>query len=340
MGRHQQVAIAIADSSSVGQARRLSALMAERAGLRENDRGRVTLIVTELATNLLAHARGGEILVRILCGSANPGVEVIALDRGPGIADLNRCMSDGYSSRGGRGCGLGAVRRLSTDFSVFSIQPSGTAIASRVRAVNAPAHAEPDYSVICLPAPGETQCGDAWELRLEQNKLRLMVADGLGHGPLAATAAARAVQTFDEGGFDSPTSYLEAAHGALRSSRGAAVAMAEVALGERRLRYAGVGNIAASVVDRDGRSRGLLSHNGIVGLQVPNLKQLEYVWDDGDLLVMHSDGLNSRWKFDAYPGLARAGTAIIAGVLYRDSKRQRDDATVLVARLEASIGHG
>ena len=95
--------------------------MAERARMRESELGRVPLIVTELATNLLLHATGGEIIIRMLPAEAAPGLEIVALDRGPGIADLQRCMADGYSGGGTRGCGLGAVRRLSTEFDIYSI---------------------------------------------------------------------------------------------------------------------------------------------------------------------------------------------------------------------------
>ena len=333
---HQHSAIAIADRSSIGEARRISTLMAERARVEEAERGRVPLIVTELATNLLLHATGGEILLRMLPREAGPGVEIIAVDRGPGINDIQRCMADGYSSVGTGGTGLGAVRRLSTEFDIYSQPSVGTVVVSRIRCVKRKSQDGVEFSAINVPAPNETECGDAWHLWLAEGRLSAMVVDGLGHGPLAAIAASRALQVIQEGAFDSPETYLSAAHLALRSSRGAALAMAQVHLALGKLFYAGIGNIAGRVVGPAGPSRSLLSHNGIVGVEVRKPQQFEHPWQSGDLLIMHSDGLSERWKLDDYAGLANADTAVIAAVLYRDAKRGRDDATILVVRLTAN----
>jgi hypothetical protein len=131
-------------------------------------------------------------------------------------------------------------------------------------------------------------------------------------------------------------SYLEAAHVGLRSSRGAAIAVAQADLRLHKLQYSGVGNIVGSVIDSAGKTRPLMSHNGIVGVEARKLQQFEHDWHDGDLLVMHSDGMSARWKLNDYPGLARADTGVIAATLYRDGKRGRDDTTIIVARLEAS----
>jgi anti-sigma regulatory factor (Ser/Thr protein kinase) len=334
---HQQISIPISDRSSIGQARRMSSLIGERARMRELELGRIPLIVTELATNLLLHAKGGEIIIRMLPVEVAPGLEIIALDRGPGIADLRRCMTDGYSGGGTRGCGLGAVRRLSTEFDIYSTQPSGTAIISRVRSDDGKSPAATEYSVICVPAPSETECGDAWQLRLVGHNLSVIVLDGLGHGPLAAKAAAEGLAVFGEGRFEGPLAYFEAAHSSMNTTRGAAIAVAQVNTDQRKLHYAGVGNIAGRLISfRTGKSNSLISQNGIVGTTVRKLQQFDYQWEDGDLLIMHSDGLTDRWNLSDYPGLARADTAVIAAVLYRDAKRGRDDTTVSVVRLKTS----
>jgi anti-sigma regulatory factor (Ser/Thr protein kinase) len=319
---HQHSTIAITDRSSIGEARRISTQMAERARIKDVEHGRVPLIVTELATNLLLHATGGEILIRMLPIEEGPGIEIIAVDRGPGIADIQRCMADGYSSGGSGGTGLGAVRRLSTEFDICSKPPVGTVVVSRVRSISRKLPGPIQFSAINVPAPNETECGDAWHLWLADGRLSAMVVDGLGHGPLAAIAALRALQVIEEGAFDSPETYLLAAHLALRSSRGAALAVAEVHLALGKLHYAGIGNIVGRVVGPAGLSQSLLSHNGIVGVEVRRPHQFEHPWQDGDLLIMHSDGLSERWNLIDYPGLAQADTAVIAAVLYRDAKRR------------------
>ena len=178
--------------------------MGERARMKESDLARVPLIVTELATNLVQHATGGEIIIRMLPVEAAPGLEIVALDRGPGIADLRRCMTDGYSGGGTRGCGLGAVRRLSTGFDIYSMRPSGTVVISRVSSIDGEAPALSEFSAISIPAPNEIECGDAWQLRFVGHNLSVIVVDGLGHGPLAAKAAAEGLVVFGDGSFEGP----------------------------------------------------------------------------------------------------------------------------------------
>lgn len=168
---HQHSSIAITERSSSGAVRRISAQMAERARIKDAEHGRVPLIVTELATNQLLHATGGEILIRMLPTEAGPGIEIIALDRGPGIPDIQRCMADGYSSGGTGGTGLGAVRRLSTEFDIYSKPQMGTVVMSRVRSLDRKPPATTEFSALNVPAPNETQCGDAWHLWLSEGRL-------------------------------------------------------------------------------------------------------------------------------------------------------------------------
>lgn len=336
MTPHQHKSITITDRSSIGDARRAATLMGERAGLREQESGRISLIAVELATNLFQHAAGGEIILRTLPAETAAGLEIIALDRGPGIADVRRCMADGYSSGGTRGCGLGAVQRLSTEFDIYSKQPAGTVVVSRVMRMDGNRQVETKFSAISIPAPGESECGDTWQVEEYNSEISAIVVDGLGHGPLAAEAASTALAVFGSGRFDTPLSYFEAAHSAMSTTRGAAIAFARINLSRRRLLYAGVGNIAGRIAGSGTRSQSLISHNGIVGTGVRKLQEFEYPCQYGDLLIMHSDGLSERWKLDDYPGLAQADTAAIAAVLYRDAKRGRDDATILVVRLQAN----
>jgi serine phosphatase RsbU (regulator of sigma subunit) len=225
---------------------------------------------------------------------------------------------------------------LSSEFDIYSKPPGGTVVMSRIRSTDSRPRSPTEFSAINVPAPDETECGDAWYIWSAEGRLSAMVADGLGHGPLAAIAADRALQVISEGSFDSPATYLEAAHHALRSSRGAVLGMAQVQFESRKLQYAGVGNIAGRLVGLDGSTKSLVSRNGIVGVEVRRPQQFNYDWQHGDLLIMHSDGLSERWKLDDYPGLAQADTAVIAGTLYRDAKRGRDDATILVTRLAAN----
>jgi anti-sigma regulatory factor (Ser/Thr protein kinase) len=329
MREHRQAVVPIADRSAIGEARRTSTQMAALTRLSEAEQGRVPLVVSELATNLHLYAKRGEILLRVLPPDAR-GIEVLAIDRGPGIDDIQKCMADGFSTGGTRGCGLGAVKRLANQFELRSSQPAGTVVLARVYNHDV----SPRLAAICVPVQGESECGDNWEFRDAGETQELAVIDGLGHGPLAAVAARHALEAFSRGPFANPARYLEEAHTAMRTTRGAAVAAAHIDLRQHKVHYAAVGNIAGAILSpANGKGRPLLSHNGIVGVEIRKVQQFEYEFDDGDLLIMHSDGLSMRWQIKDYPGLAFADPAMIAAILHRDCRRERDDATVIVARL-------
>jgi anti-sigma regulatory factor (Ser/Thr protein kinase) len=328
-----QTVVRVTEASQVGEARRSAARLAELAGLGETDRGRVAIVVTELANNLVRHAAGGgEVLLRVLVAPGGGGVEILSVDRGPGMADVAACLRDGFSTAGTPGNGLGAVRRLSATFDLHSAQPSGTVVLSRVTAAQEPTPPQAfEWGVVCVPAPGETACGDTWRVASSAGRLSVLLADGLGHGPLASDAAEAGAAAHDADPFAGPAAILESAHQRMHGTRGGAVAVFDVDATSRAGRFAGVGNVAGSIVS-GADSRGLFSHNGTAGVQVRKVQQFDYPWPPAGLLVMHSDGLQTRWSFDAYPGLAQRHPAVVAGLLYRDFARGRDDLTITVVR--------
>jgi hypothetical protein len=120
-------------------------------------------------------------------------------------------------------------------------------------------------------------------------------------------------------------------HRGLKATRGAAAAIAEVDLSRRMVKYAGVGNIAGWVVSEDS-SRAMVSHSGILGHQVRKIQAFDYPLPPGGCVVMHSDGVSGKWKLGSYPGLLRRDSALLAGALFRDFARDRDDASVVVYR--------
>ena len=163
-----------------------------------------------------------------------------------------------------------------------------------------------------------------------------MMADGLGHGMQAAEAADEAVRVFRAHSSESPASLISRMHDALKKTRGAAAAIAEVRTLAGTLTYAGVGNISGSILSHT-LSRSLVSHNGTLGHVMARVQEFKVEWPKDGILVMHSDGLQSRWDLSRYPGLLARQPALIAGVLLRDFRRERDDASVLVLKGAASI---
>jgi anti-sigma regulatory factor (Ser/Thr protein kinase) len=318
------------DGSAIGTARRAAVALAERQGWPETVTGRIALVATELATNLVRHAGGGTLIVQRAVPDG--GLEILALDRGPGIASLPEALRDGYSTAGSSGSGLGAIGRAADQWDVFSAPGAGTVVLARFREDSR--RSPPAQLVVggvSLPHPGESVCGDAWAAARTPTGLSVMVVDGLGHGTPAAAAAAAAVQVFQERVGASVVEIVEDTHAALRATRGAAVGVATIQPEAGRLGFVGVGNIAGTLV-RAGESRSLVSHPGIVGHQCHKIQEFTYPWGPGSLLILHSDGLQSRWQLGRHPGLAERDPTIVSAALYRDHVRGRDDVTVVTAR--------
>lgn len=323
-------AIAVADPSQVGEVRRTVAAVCESVGLDENDAGRAGIIATEVAANVLKHGRGGEVVVSPLGGGEAAGVQLLALDRGPGILDLDAALSDGHSTTGTRGTGLGAMRRQSSVFEVYTLAGHGTVVLSQIWR-GAPPRTAIDVGALCVAKPGETECGDVWSVELRPGGARIVVVDGLGHGPLARDAALVALRAI-YGRPAGAARALEDAHLAARPTRGAAVAVAELDFSAEEVRFAGLGNIAGVLLGPE-RSHSMVSMNGTAGQGLLKPREFTYRFPAGTLLVMSSDGLTSQWSLDPYPGLVARHPALVAGVLYRDLSRRRDDVTVVAARL-------
>lgn len=329
-----QIRLAVGDRSEVGGARRTAQELGESIGLGATQVGKVCLCVTEAASNILKHAGRGQILLRALSLEEAVGVEILALDRGPGIANIQGALQDGVSTAGSPGTGLGALGRASDTFEIYAPAQRGTAV--RLEIWSKPPPPPPlEIGAVCLPKSGEVACGDAWTVRSAQGRHTVLVADGLGHGTEAARAAQAAIGVLNRRPEDDPALLIEGCHRALAPTRGAAVAIARLSAGGQKGSFAGVGNIAARVELADSR-RQLVSHNGTLGHSMRRVQQFEFNFAPGGFLILHSDGLATHWNLGEYPGLAGRHPAIVAGVLYRDHERGRDDVTVLVVRIRAT----
>jgi anti-sigma regulatory factor (Ser/Thr protein kinase) len=324
----------VEDGSQVGEARRRAASLCRDLGFDETRAGQVALVVTELATNLVKHTAGagGDLVLRPLDEAEATGIDILSLDRGPGIASIGESLRDGRSTAGSAGTGLGAVRRLSSVFDIWSSPGRGAAVLSRLWKDSPPGFPPSlDVGAVCLPVTGEQACGDAWAMRRGRDFTTFLLADGLGHGPDAAAAADLAVAIFDRQASRGPAELVRLIHGGLRGTRGAAVAVAEVAPGASVVRFAGVGNLTGQILSGV-TSRSLMSHNGTAGVEARKVEQYDYSWPQDGMLVLHSDGLATHSLLEKSPGLARKDPALVAGVLYRDHRRPRDDSTVVVVR--------
>jgi anti-sigma regulatory factor (Ser/Thr protein kinase) len=327
--------IALDDASRPGEVRRAASVMASRLGADESDAGRIALIATEVATNVVKHARDGELL---LYGSGHAGgwtVGMVAVDRGPGMQNVAASMRDGQSTAGSPGTGLGAIRRLASTFDVHSC-PAGTAILAEIRHGTNGQRATFELGVVRVPRPGEAVCGDDCAVAATaEGRCAVLLVDGLGHGIGAAAAAEEATRLFRERPSGGPEAVLAMLHDGLRGSRGAAAAVAEVDPRRQTIRFAGVGNVSGTVCV-DGAVRSMVSHHGTLGHQAARIHGFTYPWSPTAIMVLHSDGISARWDLGVYPGLAGRHPMLIAGVLYRDFARRTDDASVIVVREAAA----
>lgn len=322
--------LAIEDESQVGHARRVASGLASQLEFSETDAGRVAIVATELATNLLKHAHQGALHLRVIPAQTGSGIELIAVDRGPGF-DAARCLADGFSTGGTPGNGLGALRRQSQVFDLYT-DSRGSVVMAQLFARNVSPCAL-RFGVSQHSLKDDSACGDVWHLAVDGPSISALVVDGIGHGEDAERAGLAGASAFAVAPFADPTSNLQDMHQAMNGTRGGAAAVAIYDAASSNLRFAGIGNIGACLITAE-KSRGLASHPGIVGSQFRKAQVFDYPVEESQLLIMYSDGLQSRWNLRDYPGLVHRHPAIISTLLHRDFCRGRDDVTVMVIALE------
>ncbi len=341
-GSTDRFALTISESSRVAEARRLTTQLATELGFQETESARVALVVTETATNLVKHAVGGQLLIRQLHSATERGIELLALDKGPGMRNVSECLRDGYSTAGSAGTGLGAITRLASGWDIYSIAGQGTVLRIWMTSAAPSQTARPstvasgalrmEVGGICLAKSGESVSGDGWAVEQHANRCLIMVSDGLGHGQLAAEASWEAGRILHAYRSYALAEILHVMHAALRKTRGAAVAIADIDMHQPHVVFAGVGNIAGQIIMAE-KTRHLIASNGIVGHHLGRIQAMTYPWTVDALLVLCSDGVFSRWDLHAYPGLQDRHPSVVAGVLCRDFTRGSDDVTIVVAKI-------
>lgn len=328
----QQTAHHIGELSEVSSARRAGNALSLKLGFDEIQSGRLALLITEAGTNIGKHAKRGQIYMRSLSRNGLNGVEILAVDSGPGMVNPARNFEDGYSTTETYGVGLGAIKRLAHEVDIYSESGKGTVLLMVIWNTEALVPCE-EWQVgsMCIPLASEKICGDSWGAVDTTSMLTLLVADGLGHGPEAAHASLLAVSVLEQAPTNLPSETLQKSHLLMKGSRGAAIAIARVDLDMAELRYTGVGNISGCMYHNKSRQH-LLSHNGIVGSHMSRTKEFSHTWNENSLLVMHSDGIGTKWDINNYSGLESCHPSIIAAVLHRDHTRVRDDSTIVVVK--------
>jgi anti-sigma regulatory factor (Ser/Thr protein kinase) len=325
----------IGDVSEIAPARRGIGAFASGLGFNTEDAGRAALVATEIGTNLVKHGGGGEIIVKQINDGTRRGIELLGLDKGPGMEDVGKCLRDGYSTAGSPGTGLGAIERSSQRFEIFSRVGQGTAVLAHLWPDSRQPAAQPlQIGALVIPKPGETCCGDAWCYSERVEGVLVLAIDGLGHGLAASHAADEACRVFETEKHRPPIRIVQSLHEALRPTRGAAATLMEMDWDAGRATSVAVGNVQAALVNGHEVKR-IAADNGIVGHVIARPRELVHECRPDTVLIVHSDGLTANWHLERYPGLMQHHAALIAGVLYRDCKRGRDDSLVVVIRRTA-----
>jgi anti-sigma regulatory factor (Ser/Thr protein kinase) len=307
-------------------------------GFTEHHLGEVDIVVSEIATNLLKHTpKGGELLVKPLGENMDEGIEIISIDSGPGIALPDRMMQDGVSTSGTLGQGLGAIRRLSQFFDLYSLPGWGTIIVTRILKNKEAAFKKPslysyEFGALAVPKKNEKKCGDGYGYIKNGNHLKVIACDGLGHGPEANKAAIAAVSAFCKHEKENPNQSIRYIHEDIKRTRGAVAVVTDISLMTRTMLFCGVGNITARIIS-PGNLRNCISYNGIVGHNIPNtLNTHTYELEANDMIVLNSDGITSRCDFQKHVGIFRHDPVMVAAVIYKDCNRGTDDSMVVVIK--------
>jgi len=323
--------VRVEDASAVPACRKAVQNMAERLRFPASRIGQLALAVTEAASNLHKHAEQGSLLLCVNRDGPSPGIDLVTIDAGPGVRDVSAAVRDGHSTAGTLGVGLGAIQRLADFTDLYSMPGRGTSLVARFRAVLAggPPAPEARWAGLVRPIIGETECGDAYGAVETGGEVTAVLCDGLGHGPLAASAAAEGVAAVLDDPAGEPAALLERVHRRMSGTRGGAVGI--VRIGGRQARFAGLGNVAASIVS-GGARKNMVSIPGIAGHQARTVRQFDYEAPPGSAVILHSDGISSRWEAAALPGIEARDPLLIAAVLLAQAGVHRDDAGVLVLK--------
>jgi anti-sigma regulatory factor (Ser/Thr protein kinase) len=341
--------------------------LARGMGFEESEANAIGTVVSELATNVLKYATSGVVLLEEFQEGSRAGLQVTVTDRGPGIENIDEALQDHFSSSGTLGLGLPGVRRMVDDFDLTSKPGVGTKVivrkwrgsrhasspfrAATAASANSDAFAERgttrgearfpgkddtaarlEVAFVNRPCRGELVSGDAVAITEADGGVLIGVVDGLGHGREANVAAKAAVRLIRERGTLQLEQLMIQVNERLARTVGAAVSLCWIDLGSGAFRYAAVGN---TVLRLEGdTSRRIAATAGTVGTRLQRVRVETATLQEGEVLLIHSDGISERATFKDYPQLRFHGAAVIADRVVSRYGKRHDDAAVVACRWE------
>lgn len=323
--------VSLADAKQAEEAARQ---FSRATGFPTSECEQIALATTELASNLVKHAKGGTLSFEQVEDGERQGMQIESLDDGPGIANFEQALTDGYSTAGSLGTGLGAVNRLMDDLQCDAAPSGGARIVCRRWLYPAP-HSLPnrrlDLGVATRAFRMMRENGDAFIVRQWGGRALAGVIDGLGHGQLAQRAAQTA-RHYIEQHFHQPLPELFRGVGrACLATRGVVMALASFDLERQRFALANVGNIVVRVIGSSMPINAVV-RRGVLGLNAPAPVVTEHPWEPESIVIMHSDGFRTHWDWNDFLHLAKEPAGAVAQQLLRALGKEDDDATCVVIR--------
>jgi len=304
------------------------------AGMLEAKVNQIDLVVAEMTSNLFKYADQGEILLGVFENNANPYIELISLDHGPGIAQPSRMMEDGISTTNTMGYGLGSMKRLSDHFEIYSLVGWGTIVLSRIYNTIPNSKKKNVVSIhpLIVSKPGEAVSGDGMAIKQNEKFIKIMLADGLGHGPEANLAVNEAASAFKVCPDFSPSDTLRYIHQSIKKTRGAVANVLCYEFSANKWTSAGIGNILFKLMGPVA-VKNHMSYNGIVGHNIPNtMNDQQYDGSQYNLAILCSDGIKTRWEINKYPMIGKYDPTILCAALYKDQARRTDDMSIVAIK--------
>jgi anti-sigma regulatory factor (Ser/Thr protein kinase) len=306
------------------------------AGFEEKKLNAIDIVVAEMATNLIKHANGGEILAGIQNSEYGDMLELISIDMGPGMSETKKALIDGHSTSGTLGHGLGSISRMSDFFDIYSAIGWGTIMICRVykeTKKKKPEAVSMHLRSLVIAKPGETVSGDGFYSERTDRHIKILVADGLGHGKEANNAVNEAVSAFKRCKELSPVEIIRYLHAEIKRTRGMVGVVMIYDIKRKLWNMAGVGNISTKFCSPF-TVKNYMSYNGIIGHNIPgSMSDHHFEQAEFHEIILCSDGIKTRWDHTKYPGIMKMDQSFLAAAIYKDFGRRTDDMSVIITKV-------